>query len=159
MSFIAGGYAVLLGGSTVGQIQDGCLLEQTLNGEPIRGDNYGDTIQDFVFRGGDVFMNMVLTEYNATAAKTAFWPWSTTWGKIDDGVIGKLGTALAAVLLLTAVSGPSAASAPATFTANKAILAPGFPVQMLFAPRLRTVPIRLQLLPYNETTNQFFKLT
>lgn len=159
MSFIAGGYTVTLGGSTVGQIQDGIMLEQTLNGEPVRGDTFGDTIQDFVFRGGDVFMNMVLLEYDATSAKTAFWPWSTTWGRITSGIVGKLGTAMAAALVLTAVAGTSAATAPATLTANKAILAPGFPVQMLFAPRLRSIPIRLQLLPYNATNDQFFVLT
>lgn len=158
MAFLAGGYTVTYNASSLGQIEDGINIEQMLGGEPIRGDNFGDTIQDFVFRGGDVFVDLIMTEWNAAGALGAFWYWSTTWGKMDDGKIGTLATSLASALVLTKVAGPNAS--PTSLTANKAILAPGYPVRHLFAPRLRRVPLRLQLLPYPvSTVNQFFTTT
>lgn len=156
--FVAGAYTVTLGGTTIGQVEDGIRLRYSTSVESIRGDNYGDTVQDGVFRGLSDFMylDMVLTEYNLALAQSAFWYWSATFGTIADGTVGKLLTALAQALVMTKVSGPNAV--PTSLTANLAILAPGNSVELLFAPRLRRVPLSLVLLPFNSSTNKFFTL-
>lgn len=158
MTAIAGGYTCTYNSLSVGQIEDGINLIPDIYGEPIRGDNFGDTIQDGVFRGADVYAEMTLIEYDLALLTAAFWPWSATFGKLDDGIVGKLWTALAKALVLTKVSGPNAS--PTSLTASKAILAPNFPVNLLFAPRLRRVPLRLLLLPYAVSSNNYvFTLT
>lgn len=146
----------------MGQIEDGIQIDYSLGMEDIRGDNYGDTVQDGVFRGGDCFFTMTFLEWDTVATSLLFWPWSATAiGKIDDGMIGRLMSTFAKVLLLDKVSGPSAS--PNSITVGKAVLAPRFNVSWLLAPRLKRVPVRFQALPYNTIpgppptgTNQFF---
>lgn len=158
--FIAGAYLPTFDGSTLGQVEDGISLDYSFASDEIKGDNLGDTTQDDVFRGlaGAMFLEMTLTEFNAAGVLAAFWPWSATWGRIDTGIVGQLGTGLAKSLVLTKVSGPNAT--PTTLTALKAVLAPGYPIRLLFAPRLRRVPLRLKLYPYTASSvNQFFTIT
>ena len=96
-------------------------------------------------------MDTLLTEYNAAGAAAAFWPWSGTVGTIGQvgrivaGAIG--GVTMARAMVLTATAGTTAIGNPTTFTATLSILAPNMNVGMVFAPRLRTVPIRLQCFP------------
>jgi len=69
----------------------------------------------------------------------------------QHGVIGQVGvlyTNICGVLTLTAVAGTTAAATPATFLANKAIIAPNYAIRRALASKLRKVPMRLQLLPY-----------
>lgn len=152
MGFIAGGYSLTLAGSTLGQIENGIEFEWVQGGETISGDSLGDTAQDGVYRGGNLFANFTLLEYNATSALAAFWPYSGTFGRV--GTMGALfSTKMAALVgtLLTALQGGSVT--PTTITASKALLAPDYPVKMLFAPRLRRVPLRFQLFPYDSAGN------
>lgn len=158
MGFIAGGYTVSFNAVAVGQIEDGVEMEHVPYYEDIRGDNMGDTIQDGVYRGGDMFMSFTMLEYNAAAGAAAtppaWWPYHNTWGRI--GTIGVLQTSLALAVVLTAVAGTSAATLPATLTASKCVIAKGFPTRMLFAPRNRRIPIRFQMLPYDSSGNNIF---
>lgn len=146
MSFIAGKYSVTLGGSSVGQIQEGITLEHQVFKQLITGDNFAQTPQDAVFQGMAQFAQYTLLEYNATAARAAFYPYGSAWLTMD-AVIGTLDSANASQLVLTALSGTPAASAPATATLPLAILAEGFPVGILMAPALRTIPIRQRVYP------------
>lgn len=52
----------------------------------------------------------------------------------------------ASALVATKISGPNAA--PTSLTAKIAVLTPGFNVDLLFAPRLRRVPISFMCLPW-----------
>ena len=148
MAFIAGPYTVTYGGNALGVIEDAPALEMTASVDPISGDNLGDSIQDGVYRGGNLYFDMVLQEYNAAGAAAAFWPYGAL-GVM--GQVGRLLTAVDAALVLTAVAGTSASATPATITATNAVLAPNFPVRLLFGSRLRNVPIRFQLLPYTDS--------
>lgn len=152
MSFIAGHYTVTYNAQTLGIVEDAIQLEITPAVDPIVGDNYGASVQDGVYRGGNCFIDMVLQEFNATGALDAFWPFADTFGKL--GVVGTLLSSFAAALVLTAVSGTTAT--PATLTADKAVLAPNFPIRTLWGTRLRNVPIRFQLLPYLDTGVDYF---
>lgn len=156
-SFMAGPFTATFNSLALGVVEDGFELEFFAGGEPIRGDNLGDMIQDVVQRGGDVFVNFTLLEWASALAALIFWPQGTTWGKVAATYTGSLATAAGAQALI--LSKVLTGSTPASLTASKAILAPGFPVRSLFASRLRRVPIRMQLLPYDATGVTFFALT
>ena len=157
MAFIAGTYTATLNGNTLGVTEGGFEIENINFGERIIGDNLGQSMQDYVYQGGDVFISMVLEEYNAAGAAAAFWPWAV-WGTI--GQVGRLATAVGTALVLTDVAGTAAAGLPASISVTKAILAPGFSVRQLLATRLRKIPLRLQALPQGSAGSEtWFALT
>lgn len=150
MSSIAGKYAVTItppAGSplSVGQLKRGIGIEHQVFKQLITGDNFAEAPQDAVFRGIAVFTQMTLLEYNAAGAASAFWPYGSTY--LTGGVIGRLDSALAGSMILTALAGTPAAAAPATITMLLSILAEGFPVSLLYAPELREIPIRQRVYP------------
>jgi hypothetical protein len=145
MTFIAGGYTATIAGLNLAQIEDGIELEHVPFYEDIRGDNLGDSLQDGVYRGGDCYMNLTLLEFDAAGAQAAFWPYAAVWGRA--GIIGVLQTSLALQIVLTRNPVGTTAT-PVNVTAAKAIIPKNYPLKLLFAPRNRRVPLRLQLLPY-----------
>jgi len=166
MSFIAGDYTVTYNDVDIGVVEDGFELEFTQAYEDVRGDNLGDTLQDGIFRGYNATISAILLEANNAALRQAVWPFYTTAGNLTDwGVIGTLGvlaTSKAKALVLTKIAGNPAADAdcPKTLTASKAILARDFPVRLLFANRLRRIPIRFQLFAYQtDSVNRLFQIT
>lgn len=146
MSFIAGPYTVTYDSNALGIMEDAPRMELTNEGDAIVGDNMGGSVQDGIYRGGNMFMDIMLQEYDAAGAAGAFWPFHTAFNGAL-GVIGVTWASLAKAMVFTAVAGTNATPSPITF--NKAILAPRFPVQMLFGSRHRNVGIRFQLLPFN----------
>lgn len=158
MSFIAGAYTAAYGSSptTLGQIEDGVTASFRPSYEEIRGDNMGDTLQDGVYRGVEVFISFTLLEADAAGLAALIWPWHATLGTM--GTIGRLMTNIKTIgtpggslgtgsLRLTAVAGTTAATVPATRTYHLAMIPNGFDVSQLMAPRLRRTPIRLQVIP------------
>lgn len=152
MSFIAGPYTATYNAVPVGQLAAGATIEHFVHKRLITGDNEGDTPQDAVHRGHEMFAEMTLMEYDQAGALDVFWPYNTTYG--DNGQVGVLDVDLANAgglskpLVLTDVSGGGTAETnPATLTATHSILAEGFPVRLLFAPDLRDIPVRLRLYP------------
>jgi hypothetical protein len=176
MTFVTGAYTATYnfqstGALPIGQTEDSFELEFSLNGDPIRGDNLGDTVQDVINRGGDCFLSMVLIDWDHALTSRIFWTPSATFGKYDIGYIGTLAAGQnpasttprsTGVLTLTRVLTVTH-STPVTLTAYYAMLAPGFPVRTLLGPRLRRVPLRMQLLPEKVSPGapeyRFFVLT
>jgi len=157
MSFLAGKYTVTYDGATVGQTRDGIRIEWFANKQLITGDNEGLTPQDAVFQGYEVFIEFVCLEYNYVKTLLAAWPYSSTvWALGNQGNVGRtdVGSSLAKVLILTNTPGTPAAGTPTTITCTYAVLAEGFPVQILMAPALREVPLRFRLYP--NASHQFF---
>lgn len=152
MAFIAGKYAATFDPvgatsiATIGQIEQGITIDHVVFKEEIRGDNFAQTVQDSVFQGMGVSIAYTLIEWNATNAEILFWPYGTDYLTMD-AVIGNLDSNLVGSLLLTALTGTPAASAPASITLPRVILANGFPVNVLYAPALRKVPIRQTVYP------------
>ena len=161
--FIAGRMTAFYGGNTIGQVSDGFTIEHTPRKRLITGDVMGpDTPQDAVFRGHDVFIEFNLMEYDAAGVAAAIWPYGTLGTATDIGRMDIAGAGtLATTLILTdlGVANVPAENKPHTITADLAILAPGFPVQLLLAPDLREIPIRMQLYPNTTGTGQFFVLS
>ena len=149
---VSGAYYGTYGGEYVGVTEDGYELEQTTYAEPIRGDNLGDSIQDEVYRGCDVFLNFVLIEYIQAAATSGGSDGTPIFHAHDDtnGQIGKLGVLRggfsADALVLTEYSGDTT-SVPTSMTFTKSVLASNFPVRMLLANRLKRIPMRMQAFP------------
>lgn len=157
MGFIAGAYDVSYNNSSVGKIADGVTVEHFVNKQLITGDNYASTPQDAVYQGMEVFVEFTMMEYDNSYALDAFWPYHATFGNI--GNIGALDSSYWKVLLLnhaTLGTGTPAATQPTSFTADRAVLAEGYPVRLLYAPALRDVPIRLRLYP--NASGEFFAL-
>jgi hypothetical protein len=157
MAFIAGSYTITFGGNSLGQLEDKTLsLEIVYQGEVIRGDFLSQSIQDWVYNGGDCFMQFTCLEAEQTGVKLLTAPYTTG----DQGAVGTPGvfaSDYSAALVLTKRTGPNAS--PLTITCNSAILAPGYPVNLLLGNTLKRVPIRLQLLPtlYSDSKYRWFK--
>ena len=149
---ISGPYYGLWNAQYMGVTEDGFEIEHTFHSEPVRGDNMGDSIQDEIHRGADVAVSMTLIEFatakdanGAVAAGNIYWPVAAPG---LAGVIGDVGTDMASALLLTIANvATPAATHPASITFTKSKLASAFPVRMLFASRLRRIPLRMIAYP------------
>lgn len=159
MSFVAGQYTATLAASTVGQIERGINSTHSFMKQLIVGDNFAQAVQDAVFLGADVVFDYRLMEYNAAAVRQAMWPYGSTWLSVTS-VLGTMDVqnSIVAQLILTALAGtPAATSGPATITLPKVILRENFPVNILFAPELRVIPISQRVYP--SSTNVYGTLT
>lgn len=147
MSFIAGRYTMTYNALALGQTAEGIRLSHQVFKRLITGDAGGEAKQDAVYRGIDMFLAYQLLEYNAAGALAAMWPYAATL--LDMGVIGRLdvGSSIAKSVVMTALAGTPAAAVPATITLPSVILAENFPVELLFAPDLREVPMRQRIYP------------
>lgn len=145
MAFIAGRYASQFGGSSLGQTAEGIKLAHKFFTREVKGDAGAETVQDEIYRGGEVMLDTRLIEFNAAGAQSAFWPWAASF--LDLGVIGRLavGGGIAKQIILTAVAGTNAT--PLAITLPYCLLAAGFPVELLFAPDLREVPLKMRVFP------------
>ena len=147
-TFIAGPYAGTYNAVAVGLTEDGYELSHAAKAEVIdESDAYGATTLDWVYRGGECFLQFTSKAYKAGSI-TPFWPWGAL-GVIHTTAapISRLASDVAAAMVLTAAANTPAAAAPATLTGSKSILAPNFDGKLLFHSKLRRVPVRLQLLP------------
>lgn len=133
--------------------ENGFELEQQTHGEMVdRSDLYGQSLLDWVHQGGSVFITFTcMTFQNRTdAIKNVFYPWAPFGVMADAAIpIGRLASNVAQELILTAVpSTPAATAGPLTMTAPKAILPPNTNSRLMFSTRVRRVPCRLALLPW-----------
>lgn len=144
----------------VGVTDEGYSLQQDSAASLINNtDAYGDSVIDWIYRGGNVFL-----QFNSLAAKAGsyspFWPWGTLGVMFAAASpLGRLASAVAQSMVLSSVASTPAASgafAPNTLTGSLSILAPNNPASLLFNSKLRTVPVRLQLLPSGSTTVSWF---
>ncbi len=172
MAFIAGAYTVqvdITGGSNdvgLGQIESGINLEWVTNKQIVTGDNQGDTAQDAVFQGKELFVGFTLMETELLRARLLYWPYSTTGSGATlegvygtQGIIGRLDVAsiITQKLTLTAVAGTTAAASPATFVFPRAIIAEDVPVRIKFGPVHRDVTLRMRVYP--DSAGLFFSTT
>jgi hypothetical protein len=155
MTFIAGPYTVTYNAVDLGISEDGIELEHITYADLVRGDNQGDSVQDGVYRGGDMFLSLTLIEWDKDALHAAMNPYGSTVSTLGEmGQVGRLMMNLAQQIVATPVAGTTAASAALTgpvamdtLTAAKCILAENFPVRFQMATRLRKVPLRFRILP------------
>lgn len=153
MSFVAGQYTAVWNSLNVGQIAAGIKIHTQVFKRLITGDNHADTPQCAVYRGKAMWCDYIMEEYNAAAVKTLINPYDSDWLKV--GRVGVLDATTPAVaggpkakpLVMTAVLGTAAQGTPATLTFPSSILHEGYPIELLFAPDLRTVPMQQRFYP------------
>jgi len=145
-NFIAGPYTATYKGSALGQTADGYRISHQFFKRLIQGDSYAQSPQDEVYQGAEVFVQMRLIQYDSAGVQAIMWPYGAY---MNIGQVGRVSRqqSLTGALVLTAVAGTPAATVPASVTVSNAILAEGFPVELLFAPDLREVPLRLRCFP------------
>ena len=151
MSFIAGRYTCTYNSLSLGQTADGWRPTWSFFKRLITGDAWAQAPQDAVYQGAEMLLGGRLIEYDAAGVATASWPYNGT--KWTMGVVGRtdVGSSLVKSIVLTAVAGTPAAATPATMTFSKSILQEGFPIEILFAPDLREVPLRFRVYPDQST--------
>jgi len=157
VTFIAGPFTVQYGGATTGQARD-LTIEWFEHGQAIVGDNFGLEVQDDVLQGIDVFIELILMEWNIAEAKELAWPFHATVG--TGPKIGSLTSTIAyKSLVLTVIAGSTAAALAGedVWTFPKTKLAKGFPVRIFKQPVLREIPLRLRVYP--DANNVFFTTT
>jgi hypothetical protein len=149
MAFISGGYTCTWNSLACGQSADGYRLTHQIFKRIITGDSYAEAPQDAVYRGAEVSVQWTMIDYTSAAIQTIKWPYNGT--KWQLGTVGTLdvGSSLAKSLILTAVAGTPAAATPATATFALSIIHESFPVEVLFAPDLREIPMRMRVYPNN----------
>lgn len=166
-AFVAGRYTATYNSKALGQTADGFRLSHQFLKRLITGDLGGDTPQDAVYRGREQFIQYTLLEALAAGVAEVVEPYAGTPGDpLELGVIGALDvrgvddgsggrTAVAQSLVLTVVAGTTAEEAgPASITLPLTILVENFPVEILYAPDVREVPIRQRVYP-NMSTGAF----
>lgn len=155
--FVAGKFTLTFGSSpgAVGQTREGIRTNHTIFKQLITGDNFAQAPQNAVYQGAEVFLAYTAIEYNAAKMGALIFPYAATPGTyFSMGVIGRLDVLndentsnIAQQLIMTALAGTPAAASPATLTFPFTVLAEGFPIDILFAPALREVPIRQRVYP------------
>lgn len=144
-TFVAGAYIPTYDSVSVGLVESGYNLLQAVKGEAVRGDYYGESMLDGVFRGADVSLEYVSIAYKAGSI-AAMWPFGTLG---EHPTPGQLLSDLASQTVLTATTGtPAETSGPASITASRSIIPPDHQSRMNLSAMLRKMPVRLQLLPY-----------
>lgn len=153
-TLIAGPYTATYNSSSVGQQEDGFELRWRSLGDDVTSNSYGDTIIDTVYRGMEVSLFFTGIEYSSAIG--LMWPYTSTLGEL--GQVGRLnvGSTLTKTLVMTSVAGTTAASTPTSLTATNVIMSKKTEAMLRFASRLRTVPVGLDLLPYNSSADKFF---
>jgi hypothetical protein len=180
-AFVAGTYYGTYGGVHLGITEQGYELDQQTFEELIRGDNFGDGVQDSVFRGADYFLRAVFEEWASTAIDPIinppgtdggvtlglrpaadgtyppFFPWNTLSAFGTSGVIGRLGTGVAKQIILT-----PAASTPAAVVGQLFAEAITFPLCKLqenqtttvtLSTRHRKIGLRFRIFPQSQTAS------
>jgi len=147
-TLIAGRYSGTYNAVDVGITDDGYELEQSSSADMIdSSDAYGDSLLDWVYRGGEVSLSFTSKAYKAGAI-TPFWPWGAMGVMLTAAApLGRLASDVAKAMVLTATANTPAAAAPATLTGSLSILSPNSPAKLLYNSKLRQVPIQLSLLP------------
>ncbi len=152
----AGAYTSAYGGQAVTGAdvgfndENGFELEQQTTGELVNNtDLYGETLLDFVIRGGNVFLVFASMVWDNTTLQEIFYPFDLFGVHSSAALpIGRLATTAASDIVLTAVANtPAASEGPITLTGPTAILPPNSNQRLMFSSRVRKVPCRLALLP------------
>ena len=151
-NFVAGGYTATWNGLACGQAAQGYRLSHNFFKRIITGDKRAQAPQDAVYQGAEMHVQFNLIEYMAAAIATIMWPYGNY---LAMGVVGRLDVqqSLCKQMVFTSVAATPAAAAlsPATLTLALCMLSEGFPVELLMAPDLKEVPIRMRIYPNDET--------
>lgn len=148
MAIVRGSYRGTYNGLNVGNTEVGFRLSYAYNGRSINFDAIGETPADIIYAGLQMNVDFVAQEYDSAAIDDLRWPFFSIPGQVAPAGLSLWD--LAKPLLLTScISGTD----PRTILFPKAILAPGFNLDIDFSHKERPLPIRMLIFPvkYLET--------
>mgnify|MGYP000988842600 CR=1 FL=1 len=146
--FISGPYSSTYNSVATGPTKDGYRITHQMGNQAIdQSDTYGDSLLDFVTRGGSVRITYTCLAY--AGGISPIYPFASSLWTLSAAAtpIGRLASDIAQSLVLTSTASTPAAATPASLTATKAIVPPNFSVDLLYDSRLREVPVQLVFLP------------
>ena len=153
-------YGVSSGATVLGSTgPEGVEIEEEVRLAPIMGDALGpETVVDFIYQGGNLFLNFVLQEVKTTIAKKFLNCWTQSegtpaYGEFRVGTPGQLGTNVFGTLQMMPRTGTPAASYQAS--GGQGLQMTGIPVgnyRKFFDTRARFIPIRFQAVPFVDST-------
>lgn len=165
---MAGAYTSTYGGNALNYTKSGYNIHATVKAEKVEEtDQGGLTLLDYIYRGAQVSIDAIFKVFTAfSAGGTGFvpWQWGATLGNVysSSNPIGRLASASAAALILTAVTGTPAAGAGlmATLTAALAIVSPDNDMTLVLNSIGRDVPLKWDVLLKDTTgTGQLIVVT
>lgn len=140
-----GTYVIQAAPQSIGLFEGPIRLQQNVNGLPIRATQWGDTIIDYILRGGGCFGVVAIKEWTAYT-KTFMWPYGATLGVVDEP--GRKFSDYVSQLVLTAQANtPAASLGPVTRTYPYAATLPGHNLDMPFWAGPRDIVVALGFLP------------
>lgn len=157
--FISGAYSATYNGKDVGIVEEGFRLSHELFKQIVTGDQDGQTPIEGIYQGRAQFITFTCQEANKAAVPDLAEPYADRDGSsnVIPGTLGRIGQqdvgndtcpGAAKPLILIAIPGLCAASrGPASITFPLAILAENFPVDVLYGPTLKQIPLRLRVYP------------
>jgi hypothetical protein len=148
----AGEYTMTVGGTTAGSCEFGKNIYRSLLFEPITGaDRWGDTVIGGIIRGSGAKIRFKFKTWNTAVLKSLDILGSDSLADLlTVPTIGKDAYDIAKTLVLTPVTGTSAASnGPSSITIHKAIVAPGQDIMINLDSKLRTVEVEMLMFPYD----------
>jgi hypothetical protein len=134
---------------SIGATDDGFEIEKETAAQEITADEYGDSVLDGIYRGGQCFFNLTLLEFAIAGAQRLRRAYQEA-GTVE-GTMGTIGCTLrhyAFEMTLNRVSPPDASNSPDRYWIPAAILDPAFPVRWTLQSRLWSIPLRIRALPY-----------
>ena len=147
-TFIGGAYTSTYNSLALGITDAGFKLQfEPKQGQGMieKSDVFGEMMLDWFLRGCNYFIQCEFMEWKSGPLAAAH-----PMGAIGtQGIIARLASDLASAMVMTSTAGTPAVATPATLTGPKAILAPGSNPESDFDSRLRTLPVRMALLPYD----------
>jgi hypothetical protein len=118
-------------------------------------DGYGEMILDGIYRGCNSWIMGTALEWKAGILNMLL-PYNTLAPSgatsLAAGVIGRLDSAVAGILVLTAVAGTASATTPASLTATYAIISTD-QLRWMLTSEHRKMPWKMQILPYDVSGN------
>ena len=144
-SFATGAYDITWNSGTIGLLEGPVRLQQNVNGLPIRATQWGDTIIDYILRGGGCFAVIVVKEWTA-AIKAFLWPFGSTMGIVDEP--GKKFSDYVEPLVLTAqANSPAATLGPVTRSYPYTAVLPGHNLDFPLWAGPRDIVVAVGVLP------------
>lgn len=136
---------------------EGVEVEEEFNMQEITGDALGPkTVLDWIYQGGNLFLNFVIQEVKAAACMKFMNPWTAatgtpTYGEFKVGTPGTLAsaTSMGTLQMIPRTSTPAASyygSGNQGFQFMGQVIGPH---RRAFDTRARVVPVRFQCVPYD----------
>jgi hypothetical protein len=164
---IGGAYSWVWNDLPLGVMAGPPRLEWQLNGQPITDDQYGGSAVDAIYLGGNLFVDVVLQEFDNAAVQRLLE--SMAGGASDFGAVGAIGCDMDSMVTLNPTLSDAAAGKLLATSLGSCIPASeqyyrfmrafiALPSRLVFSlgAELRQLPLRFQAFPFVESGTAYW---